>query len=210
MELKNKRELKKLSEDEIKFIKRISVPFKIQEFIDSLEYNYGPRISVVDVLRKKKADCLEAACFALYVLRQNKYESFLVDLSAVRDEDHVICVFKENGLYGAIAQSKFMGLRYRQPVYKTLRELAMSYFESYFNFLGYYSLRSYSKMPLKNLKENWILESKEIIKIENDFSDLKHIQLVPKNIKLPSASKIRFKREIVIYPKNVRVGKKYL
>lgn len=195
--------------DEIKKIKRINSPPKVQEFIDSLEYNTGNRISVEDVFRKRRGDCLEAAAFAMYALRMNGFESFLIDLSAVRDEDHVLCVFKLNGLYGAIAQSKFLGLRYRHPVYKTLRELAMSYFDNYFSYQGYFGLKSFSKMPLKHLPPEWISDSIWIKNIEDDFSELDHEEIVPKEIKLPSASKLKFQREIVITPKYANVGKKY-
>jgi hypothetical protein len=198
-----------LTSRELKKINSLNTPWKIQEFVDSLEYNSGKRISVIDVLRTKKADCLEAACFALFVLRKNGFESFLMDLSAVRDEDHVVCVYKVNGLYGAIAQSKFINLRYRHPVYRTLRELAMSYFDNYFNYQGYFGLRSFSKMELNDLNEEWINDSKHIKKIENDFSDLNHELLVPADIKLSPASRLKFQREIVLFPKNVKIGKKY-
>ncbi|MGV8168448.1 MAG: hypothetical protein ACP5N3_00160 [Candidatus Nanoarchaeia archaeon] len=198
-----------LTRKELQIISRLNKPYKVQEFVDLVKYNAGKRISVADVLRQKKGDCLEAACFALFALRYNGYDAFLIDLSVERDEDHVLCVFKENGLYGAIAQSKFLGLRYRHPVYKTLRELAMSYFESYFNFYGYLSLRNYSKMSLKNLENEWIFSSKKIISIENAFSDLKHEQIVRKGIQLPAVSKLRFQRDIVILPDYVKVGKRY-
>lgn len=194
---------------ELQEIKKLNSSHKVQEFVDSLKYNEGERISVEDVLRKKTADCLEAACFSMFSLRMNGFESFLMDLSAVRDEDHVLCVFKLNGLYGAIAQSKFVNLRYRHPVYKTLRELAMSYFDNYFNYQGYFGLRSFSKMELNDLPDEWIENPKWIKKIENDFSDINHEMLVPSDIKLTPASKLKFQREIVLFPKNVKIGKRY-
>jgi hypothetical protein len=201
--------LKLLSSLETKKIKLMNEPWKVQEFVDSLEYNSGNRISVADVLRTKKADCLEAACLALFVLRENGFESFLMDLSAVRDEDHVVCVFSVNGLYGAIAQSKFVNLRYRHPVYRTLRELALSYFDNYFNYQGYFGLRSFSKMPLNALNADWIYDAKTVIRIENDFSDLQHEELVPKDIRLTPAGKLKFQREVVIVPKGVNIAKRY-
>ncbi|MFA6073245.1 MAG: hypothetical protein WC758_03980 [Candidatus Woesearchaeota archaeon] len=195
---------------ELALINSLNSPFKIQEFINTLIYNEGKRISVVDVMRLKKGDCLEAACFAYFVLQKHKIESFLMDLSASRDEDHVICVFKINGLCGAIAQSKFLGLRYRQPVYKDFRELAMSYFDNYFSFQGYFSLRSYSIMPM-TIKNDWVFDFREIVKIENKFSDLEHINLFPKNMVLAitPASLEKFKREIIILPKYASIHKRY-
>jgi hypothetical protein len=198
-----------LTSSALKKIKSLRTPWKVQEFVDTFEYNSDKRICVADVLRDKKADCLEAACFALFVLRTNKFESFLMDLSAFRDEDHVVCVFKVNGLYGSIAQSKFVNLRYRHPVYRNLRELAISYFDNYFNYQGFFGLRSFSKMPLDDLNDDWIFDDKKIINIENGFSKIAHEALVPKDIKLTPASKLKFQREIVIIPKYAKVGKKY-
>jgi hypothetical protein len=198
-----------LKPDELKFIRKLNTSSKVQEFVDTLTYNSGDRVSVLDVLRAKKADCLEAASLAHFILKMNGFKSFLIDLSAIRDEDHVICVFEIDGLYGGIAQSKFLNLRYRHPVYKNLRELAMSYFDSYFNYSGFYSLRSYSKMELDYLPDEWIESAKWIRKIENNFSDIEHEMLVPRDIKLPSVSKEKFKREILLFPKNVKIGKKY-
>jgi hypothetical protein len=190
------------------FMRGLNAPRKVQDFIDSLEYNAGKRVSVLDVLRNKKADCLEAACFACFVLKRNGINAFLVDLCAVRDEDHVICVFKSNGLYGAIAQSKFLGLRYRHPVYKSVRELVMSYFNSYFSFQGFFGLRSYSIMKLKFSNE-MIMSAMEILKIENKFADIKHEDLFSKKISLTPATIDQFKREIIILPGYAKVPKKY-
>ncbi len=197
------------NKEEQRLINKLNTPWKIQKFVNSIGYNTGKRISVFDVLREKKGDCLEAAIFACFVLQEHKIKSFLIDLTAVRDEDHVLCVFKVKGLYGAIAQSKFLGLRYRYPVYKSLRELAMSYFDNYFSFQGYMGLRGHSlPLPIKFTEEN--LKSTRLVKeTEARFSDIKHKQLVSKNIKLDLVSKEKFKREIIILPNYVKVPKRY-
>jgi len=194
---------------EQKIITSLKTPWQVQEFVDSLEYNAGKRIPVIDVMRLKKGDCLEVAMFSCFVLQEHKIKSFLIDLSAVKDEDHVLCVFKIKGLYGAIAQSKFLGLRYRHPVYKSLRELAISYFDNYFSFKGYFGLRSHSaplviKFNSKNLSS--VVFVKET---EERFSEIVHDLLVPKNIELSLASKEKFKREIIILPDYIKVPKRY-
>jgi hypothetical protein len=130
-------------------LRRLTTPEKIQRFLDELAYNqepegdtcYSPRL----VLRKRMAHCMEGALFAAAALRVLGYPPLLVDLEAVRDDDHVLAVFRRRGHWGALAKSNYSGLRYREPVYRTLRELAMSYFEHYFNLKGEKTLRRYSR-----------------------------------------------------------------
>lgn len=191
-----------------KTISQLNTPLKIQKFIDALEYNTGKRISIKQAIEEKKGDCLEAACLASHILTKHKIPNFIMDLTSVRDEDHVICVYREKGLYGAIAQSKFLGLRYRNPVYKTLRELAMSYFENYFNYYGEHTLRGYGE-PLRINFEKHIDDAKKIIEIEQKLNEIKHHALVPKNIKLPRVTTLKFNQELIIRTKNAKYGKKY-
>ncbi len=130
-------------------LRRLTTPEKIQRFLDELAYNkepegdtcYSPRL----VLRKRLAHCMEGALFAAAALRELGYPPLLVDLEADRDDDHVLAVFRRGGHWGALATSNYSGLRYREPVYRTLRELAMSYFEHYFNLKGEKTLRRYSR-----------------------------------------------------------------
>jgi hypothetical protein len=97
------------------------------------------------VLREGTAHCLEGAIFAAAALRVLGFAPLLLDLEAVQDTDHVISVYKLRGHWGAIAKSNFSGLRFREPVYRTVRELVMSYFESYINLRGERTLRAYSR-----------------------------------------------------------------
>jgi hypothetical protein len=90
------------------------------------------------------AHCLEGAIFAAAALRALGFPPLLLDLEAVQDTDHVVAVFRIDGRWGAIAKSNFAGLRYREPVYRGLRELAMSYFDGYMNLRGERTLRAYS------------------------------------------------------------------
>jgi hypothetical protein len=129
-------------------LQRLSSPSRIQDFVDGLAYRAEddpgcPR----RVLAERRANCYDGAILAAAALRRLGHVPRLVDLRAVRDDDHVLAVFQERGRWGAVAKSNFAGLRYREPVYRDLRELAMSYFDDYFNTAGERTLREYS-IPL--------------------------------------------------------------
>lgn len=129
---------------------RLPTPERIQRFLDDdIAYNKeqtGPTCrSPRRVLRDRVAHCLEGALFGAAALRAQGFEPLLLDLEAVRDDDHVLAIFRGRGGWGAIAKSNYAGLRFREPVYRTLRELAMSYFEHYYNPEGEKTLRAYSR-----------------------------------------------------------------
>jgi hypothetical protein len=198
------------SKQELQVIKRLSNPSKVQNFVTALSYNQSDRISIAGVLRLRKGDCLEAAAFASIVLSYHRIPNFIMDLTSVRDEDHVLCVFKQNKRYGSIGQSKYLGLRYRNPVYVSIRELVMSYFESYYNYFGEYTLRGYSiPLSLRNLSGKQLTDAAFMYKLEDQLCTLAHKQLVPDDIKLPRVSVTKFRREVLIIPKGTRVGKTY-
>lgn len=134
------------TKEEERFLKTLSDPDKIQAFLDSVEYNpdYECR-SPRWVMRKRSAHCFEGALFAAAALQFMGYKPLIVDMLAENDDDHVIAVFKKDGLWGAVAKSNFTSLRYREPVYRSVRELIMSYFDFFFNTDGFKSLRSYSR-----------------------------------------------------------------
>ena len=136
------------TKDEVGFLKTLNNPDKIQFFLDSIDYNpdYECR-SPRWVMKKRSAHCFEGALFAAAALQYIGYKPLIVDMLAENDDDHVIAVFKENGHWGAVAKSNFTSLRFREPVYRSLRELIMSYFDFFFNIYGEKSLRSYS-LPL--------------------------------------------------------------
>jgi hypothetical protein len=134
---------------ELSIIKRLSGPEKIQRFLD-YDIGYNKEVggescrSPRRVLRDRLAHCAEGAFFAAAALRVHGHEPLIVDLEAVRDVDHLLAVFKEHGRWGAIAKSNYSGLRYREPVYRTIRELVMSYYEHYYNPAGEKTLRAAS------------------------------------------------------------------
>ena len=105
----------------------------------------------------------------------------LVDLAAVRDDDHVIAVYRRNGLWGAVAKSNYSGLRFREPVYRNLRELAMSYFEHYYNLRGEKTLRGYSRpIDLRRFgSRRWIASDKDVWFIPEYLCDVAHSEVAP-------------------------------
>jgi hypothetical protein len=131
---------------ELRALRSLKSPYKIQHFLNTIPYHHAntawsPRL----VLEHKTAHCLEGAIFAAAALRVNGFKPLLFDLEAVQDVDHVLAIFKVSGHWGAIGKSNYAGLRYREPVYRSLRELAMSYFDDYFNLRGERTLRGFSR-----------------------------------------------------------------
>jgi hypothetical protein len=131
---------------EARVLRALRTPQGIQRALDAMPYHlastaWSPR----RVLAERTAHCLEGAIFAAAALRLLGFPPLLLDLEAVQDTDHVIAVFRARRHWGAIAKSNFSGLRYREPVYRSLRELVMSYFEGYVNLRGDRTLRAYSR-----------------------------------------------------------------
>ena len=117
--------------DEIILLRRLKTPEKIQSFLDrEIAYNKEPHGATCRsprmVLRDRVAHCVEGALLAAAALRVQGFPPLLLDLEAVRDDDHVLALFRQRGHWGAIAKSNYSGLRFREPVYRTLRELAIS------------------------------------------------------------------------------------
>jgi hypothetical protein len=133
--------------EELATLRRLDTPGRIQEFLDGLAYRTEDEpASPRRVLAERRAHCYDGALFAAAALRRLGHPPLLVDLQAVRDDDHVLAVFRWRGHLGAVAKSNFVGLRFREPIFRTVRELALSYFESYFNLEGEKTLRAAS-MP---------------------------------------------------------------
>jgi len=169
----------------VTFRRRLETPGKVQRFLDRIPYNIeadgdtfrSPR----RVLRDRTANCIEGAVLAAAALRVQGNPPLIMDLTAVRDEDHVIAVFRRRGLWGAIGTSKFTGLRYREPVYRTLRELAMSYFEHYYNLAGERTLRGHGR-PV-NLARfdglHWMTAEEDLWPIAKHLERIPHLALLP-------------------------------
>jgi hypothetical protein len=138
------------SKGERAIFNRLKSPERVQRFLDEdLAYDKepdGPRCRSPRVaLRDRSAHCMEGALFGAAALRMLGHPPLLLDLEAVRDDDHVLAIYRARGHWGAVAKSNYSGLRYREPVYRTLRELVMSYFEHYYNLKREKTLRKYSR-----------------------------------------------------------------
>jgi hypothetical protein len=173
------------TKDEIEFLNTLGDPDKIQGFLDSIDYNpdYECR-SPRWVIRKRSAHCFEGALFAAAALQFIGYPPLIVDMKAYNDDDHVIAVFKKDGHWGAIAKSNFTTLRYREPVYRSLRELIMSYFDFYFNIEGDKSLRSYS-LPLDLTiykSRQWTTTDEDLEYIGDKLEQIRHYPVVDKKM----------------------------
>ena len=123
----------------------LSTPRAVQDFLDGCAYSSDPFYRCpLRVLRERRAHCFDGALFGAAALRRLGHPPALVDLRAVRDDDHVLAVYRVDGCWGAVAKSNFAGLRSREPIHRTLRELVLSYFEAYFNLKGQKTLRQFS------------------------------------------------------------------
>ena len=167
---------------ELRRLRGLKTPAGIQKFLDSLSYHladtaWSPRRA----LREGTAHCLEGALLAAAALRVNGYPPLVLDLEAVRDVDHVIAVFRERGHWGAVAKSNFAGLRFRAPVYRTLRELALSYFDSYCNLRRERSLRAYSAaVNLARLdRRHWMTSEDDVWCVPELLIAARHYPLFP-------------------------------
>jgi hypothetical protein len=132
------------------------------------------------VLREATAHCLEGAIFAAAALRVLGYPPLILDLEADQDTDHVIAIFRSRGHWGAVAKSNFSGCRYREPVYRTLRELALSYFNIYFNLRGERTLRRYSR-PVNLARfdyRHWMTTESDIWFIAEHLCEIPHRRLL--------------------------------
>ena len=175
-----------LTPKEWKTLRALRRPHQIQRFLDdSIGYNieangetcYSPRL----VLRHGVAHCMEGALLAAAALRLQGHRPLLLDLESVRDDDHVLAVFHDGTAWGAVAKSNYSGLRYRDPVYRSLRELAMSYFPHYYNLRGEKSLRAFSTRPV-NLarfdRRGWMTSEEPVWYIPEYLCEVAHTPLL--------------------------------
>ena len=170
---------------ELRKLRSLKTPQGIQRALDKMPYHvantaWSPR----RVLAENSAHCFEGALFAAAALRANGYPPLLFDLEAERDTDHVIAIYKKNGHWGALAKSNFSGCRGRDPVYRTLRELAMSYFHGYFNLRKERTLRRFS-VPF-NLRyfdsRNWMTTEKPAWFVAEHLFTIRHFALLKKGL----------------------------
>jgi hypothetical protein len=165
--------------------RRMNTPEKIQRFLDT-EIAYNKELggatcrSPRRVLRDRTAHCMEGALFGAAALRMLGHPPLLLDLEAVRDDDHVLAIFRTRSHWGAIAKSNYSGLRFREPVYRTLRELVMSYFEHYYNLRKEKTLRRYSR-PIDLARfdtSGWMTAEEDVWPIPEYLCTIAHTPLL--------------------------------
>ena len=166
---------------ELRKLRSLKDPYGIQRFLDDMPYHLGDTAwSPRRVLRENTAHCFEGAIFAAAALRANGYPPLILDFEAEDDTDHVIAVYRVKGNWGSLAKSNYTSCRYREPVYRSLRELAMSYFDTYFNLRRKRTMRTFSR-PV-NLKrfddQQWMTTQKPIWFVIYYLLEIHHYKLL--------------------------------
>lgn len=170
--------------------RQLNNPERIQQFFETLNRAKGKASdkkkspltcrSPRRVIRDRSANCVEGAMFGAAALRLIGHPPLLLDLESVRDDDHVIAVFRQRGHWGAISNSAYSGLGYREPVYRTLRELVMTYFEHYFNKQREKTLRKYSR-PVNLARFDslrWMTAEEDLWEVVYRLCDIHHTSIL--------------------------------
>ena len=166
---------------ELRKLRSLKTPYGIQRHLDAMPYHladtaWSPR----RVLHENTSHCYEGALFAAAALRINGYSPLIFDLEAENDTDHVIAIFRAHGCWGAVAKSNYTGCRYREPIHRTLRELALSYFEVYFNLRGERTLRRFSR-PVNLARfdsRQWMTTDKPVWFVAEHLLKIPHTELL--------------------------------
>ena len=159
---------------------RLSDPERIQEYLDSLSYSVdlfyrSPR----SIVRDHKANCFDGALLAAHVFQRLGQAPLLMDMWATRDNDHVIALYRRNGCWGAVAVSNVVGLRFREPIFRTGRELALSYFEEFYNLDAEKTLRCYSvPLDLRVFPFDWTTCDERLTEVATRLDRIRHYPLL--------------------------------
>lgn len=171
---------------ERKLFSRLNTPQKIQDYLDTLPINFETAgetyMSPRRMIRAKSAHCFEGALFAAAVLAYHGHKPLLLDLkTAPIDQDHVVTLFKQNGFWGAISKTNHAVLRFRDPIYASVRELALSYFHEYFLDDGRKTLRTYSApFDLSTYGIDWVTTESDLFDLVQELDESRHFPLLPK------------------------------
>ncbi|MFA6257947.1 MAG: hypothetical protein WC671_03010 [Candidatus Paceibacterota bacterium] len=203
---------------EITLMRRLDTPAKVQDFLDGFKFNFekgGETLkSPILTLRARNAHCFEGALLGAYILSLHGFTPYLMHFKVIKgDYDHIITPFKVGGLWGALSKTNHAVLRYREPIYKNVRELAMSYFHEYFLNDRRKTLRQYSTLfNLKNLNKparphdnsgaggDWAISEKDLWYLDKKLDKIKHYDIVPKAYlkKLRKADKIEIEATKIV------------
>jgi hypothetical protein len=188
-------------------MRKLNTPAKVQDLLNKLKFNFEKKgetlKSPIFTLREGNAHCLEGALLGAYILSLHGYPPYLLHLKTTKEDyDHVIAPFKVGGCWGALSKTNHAVLRYREPVYKNIHELVMSYFHEYFlddtlpRQAGYKTLRQYSALlNINSFEKNWMVMEGNLWGIDQELDKIKHYDVVPKNYvkNLRKADKIEVK-----------------
>jgi len=175
-----------LTKSEHRVIAQLTTPRKIQDFLDRLPYSVESIYRCpLRVFREHTAHCFDGALFGAAALRRLGYPPLVLNMPAiVEDDDHLLALYNRDGHWGAVAKSNFVGLRFREPIYRNLRELVMSYFEQFYSLERKKSLRSYT-MPL-NLKAfdklNWMMSDEPLERIGERLDEIRKVPLLTRRM----------------------------
>ena len=166
---------------------RLKNPQEIKRFLTheiSYDHVWGTCRSPLRSVRDGKANCMEGALVGAAALKAIGFRPLIVSLGAVRDDDHVFAVYQVHGHWGSISQSAYEGLKHRDPVFKTLRELVMSYFEFYINTKGEKTLRRYSRpVDLSRFDDlDWVNTDAELWAIPDYLNEIAHVPVLPSQL----------------------------
>ena len=190
-----------LTKDERKLFQKLDSPQKIQDFLDKLPINFELNgetyMSPRRVIRERTAHCLEGALLACAAIAYHGGKPLILDIQTIaEDDDHVVALFKQHGRWGAISKTNHAILRYRDPVYLTPRELAMSYFHEYFLWPGKKTMRAYSKpFNMNQYKlEEWLTPEEDLNWLAQVIDDSEHFPVAErKNLRvLRNAGKVEY------------------
>lgn len=171
---------------EFSLLSKLNTPEKIQTFLEKIPFNFEKRgetcMSPLRVLRERKAHCIEGAFLACVCFILSGREPIIISLKVKKpDDDHILIIFKENGYYGALSKTNHPVLRYRDPVYKSIRELVMSFFHEYFLYSsGEKTLVGYTKpINMKRFGTKWIMAEEDLWDIAEKIYDAPVLEVVP-------------------------------
>ncbi len=173
--------------DPLSIVSKLTTPQKIQKYLDSIPFNFEKDgetcMSPLRVVEEQKAHCIEGAMLAAYALMLQGKRPLLLNLKVKdSDVDHVVTLYKTHGLWGAMSKTNHAVLRYRDPVYKTVRELAMSYFHEYFlPTTGEKTLVGYSRpISMRRFGDTWIRRKDDMWDIAEYIFDAPYTKIIPK------------------------------
>jgi hypothetical protein len=169
-------------------MQKLNTPEKVQDFLNGIPFNFEQEgdtfKSPILTLRSKKAHCIEGAVLGAYILSLHGFPPLVLHLETIKgDFDHCLMPFKIKGLWGALSKTNHAVLRYREPIYRSIRELVMSYFHEYFLDNGVKTLRRYSRpLNLNVFEDTWMVGDADLWGIDEELDKIKHFDIAPKHI----------------------------